>query len=69
MSGSVSRAALLCSQAGFTGEDFFFWVCLVLYVQYIIHSLFQEVRGFLEKRQKVAEVAVVYFPACPAAAL
>lgn len=62
----MSRAALLCSQAGFTGEDFFFWVCLVLYVQYIIHSLFQEVRGFLEKRQKVAEV---YFPACPAAAL
>lgn len=43
-------------------------MCLVLYVQYIIHSLFQEVCGFLEKRQKVAEVAVVYFPACPAAA-
>lgn len=66
MSGSVSRV-LLCSQAGFTGWiSRFFWVCLVLYVQNIVHSLFQQVCGFLDKRQK-EEVAVVYFPACPAA--
>lgn len=46
---------------------FFFWLCSVLYVQYIVHSLFQQVHGFLDKRQKGEEVAVIYFPACPAA--
>lgn len=57
------------SSGRFYWMDFkiFFWVCLVLYVQNTVHSLFQQVCGFLDKRQKGEVAAVIYFPACPAA--